>query len=243
MYCTYSFEDARFGTIEVLEKINSRGISIRVHEDGTLRITVRSGIRIEDIKQYINNEAEWIEKSKAKMLKRGKKTTIFTPDNPFSIMGYNLQMLPTSPDRRVHISVKPKIISVVYPPNIDPSTNEVVQELVRKGIAHVLKVEGQKVLPQRVEYLAQRNGFRYNGLTLKNIKSMWGSCSNNKHIMLNVQLMRLPQHLIDHVILHELCHTIEMNHSAKFYALLDKVEDGKAKQHNEEMKQWKTQLW
>ena len=243
MYCTYSFEDSRFGIVEVLERRNCRGLSLRVFEDGKLRVTVRPDFSEADVRQYVADNAEWIEHSRQRMLAKATKVTIFSPDKPFSIVGYNLQMQPTSPNQKVYLSVRGKIISVRYPSDIDPTTNDVVQELTRKGIAYALKKEGEKVLPERLHYLAQRHGFKYNGVELKNLKSKWGSCSSSKHIVLNVQLMRLPQNLIDHVLLHELCHTIELNHGPKFHALLNKVENGLAEQHDDEMKHWKTQLW
>jgi len=71
-----------------------------------------------------------------------------------------------------------------------------------------LRKEAKDYLPQRTELLAAAHGFKYSGVTVKNISSRWGSCSSTNHINLNIHLVRLPEHLSDYVILHELTHTV-----------------------------------
>lgn len=85
-----------------------------------------------------------------------------------------------------------------------------------------LRKEAKKILPVRLEELAKKHGFKYNKVAIKNAKTRWGSCSYRDNINLNLHLARLDNDLIDYVILHELCHTIEKNHSARFWALLHK---------------------
>ena len=243
MHCTYIYNDERFGQIEVLERSNAHGISLRIHEGGVIRLTVRPQTPQKELSTFITQEAEWIANALKRMEKKSTPITTFTPETSFSTATHKLKMTADSPDKKVHLQVRNGIIHVSYPPNVDPAQNEVVQELVRKGIAFAFKIEGQKVLPQRLAQLAQKHGFKFNTVELKDAKSRWGSCSSNKDIMLNVQLMRLPQHLIDHVMLHELCHTIEMNHGPRFHALLNKVDGGKAYEHEHELTKWHTQRW
>lgn len=243
MACTYSYQHERFGAIEVLEKCNARGLSIRVHEQGIVRVTVLPGTPRREINDYINSHADWLRKAKDSMQKRSHTITVFTADSQFSTNSHRLSLSPTSKDGKVYLSVKNGVIAVTYPPNVNPAENDVVQELARKGIAFALKVEGRKYLPQRLAELAKTHGFSYSSLSFKDLKSRWGSCSAQREICLNVQLMRLPLHLIDHVLLHELCHTVEMNHGPRFHALLDKVECGKAQANEREMSKWRTQYY
>jgi predicted metal-dependent hydrolase len=79
----------------------------------------------------------------------------------------------------------------------------------------------RKHLCDRVEQLARMHGFAYNRVFVKNQKTRWGSCSNKNNINLNINLVRLPQELIDYTILHELVHTRIKNHSSKFWDQMD----------------------
>jgi hypothetical protein len=82
--------------------------------------------------------------------------------------------------------------------------------------------EAKKILPQRLQEIAQKHGFNYKRLAIRNARTRWGSCSYANNINLNMHLIKLDGNLIDYVILHELCHTIEKNHSARFWALVEK---------------------
>ena len=93
-----------------------------------------------------------------------------------------------------------------------------------------LRAEAKQVLPAKVAKLAQRFGFSYNKITVKNIRSRWGSCSSLGNLNFSIYLMYLPDELVDYVILHELCHTVHGNHGAHFWAMLNACTGGKARQ-------------
>jgi predicted metal-dependent hydrolase len=90
------------------------------------------------------------------------------------------------------------------------------------------KVKAKKELTRRLKQLAERHDFAYNEVFIRNQRTRWGSCSSKNNISLNMNLVRLPDELIDYVILHELLHTREKNHSRAFWIEMDKlVGDGK----------------
>lgn len=90
------------------------------------------------------------------------------------------------------------------------------------------RIEARKYLVKRLNELCGRNGFKYNRVFVKNQKTRWGSCSDKNNINLNINLVRLPDHLMDYVILHELVHTKIKDHSKLFWEELSKfVEDPK----------------
>ncbi len=85
----------------------------------------------------------------------------------------------------------------------------------RRHLAH-------KILPKRLNELAEKHGFKYRKLFIKNQKTVWGSCSYQNNINLNLNLVALDDEFIDYVILHELTHTVHKNHQKAFYDLLKK---------------------
>ena len=82
-------------------------------------------------------------------------------------------------------------------------------------------MEAKKYLPERVEKCATQFGFFFRNVKIRNAVTRWGSCTHNNDINLSLHLMRLPDHLIDYVILHELAHTIHKNHKNNFRKMLE----------------------
>lgn len=75
-------------------------------------------------------------------------------------------------------------------------------------------------LPKRLEYLSKLYNFKFNSVKIKNYKSKWGQCDSKGNITLNVKLIMLSSEVIDYVILHELCHTVYLNHQSSFHKKL-----------------------
>jgi len=95
----------------------------------------------------------------------------------------------------------------------------------------------RKHLIDRLNFLSQNHGLAYNRVFIKNQKTRWGSCSGNNNINLNINLVRLPDELIDYTILHELVHTRIKNHSRRFWDQMDKLL-GDAKKLDRKLRQY-----
>ena len=96
------------------------------------------------------------------------------------------------------------------------------QAAVSNDLPEIDRVFAGKKLTLRLNELSSLHGFTYNRVFIRNQKTRWGSCSAKNNINLNMNLLRLPKDLIDYVILHELVHTREKNHSNVFWAELNK---------------------
>jgi len=84
------------------------------------------------------------------------------------------------------------------------------------------RAQAKRKITERLEELANRHGFSYNRVFLRNQRTRWGSCSHNNNISLNLKLAKLTGELMDYVILHELVHTRYKNHGQEFWHELDK---------------------
>ncbi|MGK0270206.1 MAG: putative metal-dependent hydrolase [Cocleimonas sp.] len=86
-----------------------------------------------------------------------------------------------------------------------------------------------------LQELAELHGFHYQRLSIRAQKTRWGSCTYQKNINLNCKLLFMPEAVVRYVMIHELCHTIEMNHSSKFWALVKEC-DPNYKDHKQQLK-------
>ncbi|CCZ35950.1 metal-dependent hydrolase [Firmicutes bacterium CAG:646] len=81
----------------------------------------------------------------------------------------------------------------------------------------------RKVFPERIAYFAKQMGVTYGRVTLREQKTRWGSCSSKGNLNFNWKLILLPLELLDYVVVHELAHRKEMNHSAAFWKVVEEV--------------------
>ena len=93
-------------------------------------------------------------------------------------------------------------------------TDDRIRELAKKAC---------KIIPQRVAYYAEKMGVTYGRITIRNQKTRWGSCSSKGNLNFNCMLMLAPREVLDYVVIHELCHRKEMNHSKRFWKEVEKV--------------------
>lgn len=81
----------------------------------------------------------------------------------------------------------------------------------------------KQIISEKVEFFNRNYGFFYNRISVKNQKTCWGSCSQRKNLNFSVKIIRLPENLQNYVIVHELCHLQELNHSQNFWKLVSKT--------------------
>lgn len=82
------------------------------------------------------------------------------------------------------------------------------------------KEQAKKFVLEKVKHFAKLYDFEFNKIYIRNQKSRWGSCSRDKNLSFNYKLIYLPEEVVDYIIIHELCHTKELNHSKNFWNLV-----------------------
>lgn len=134
---------------------------------------------------------------------------------------HRLVFMPEAQTLKVSTRLRQNEIEVSHPFSY-AHHHPAVQQAARTASIRALRKEAEQLLPIRLRQLADRAGFAYNSVGVKQLKSRWGSCSSSQDITLNLFLMQLPWHLIDYVLLHELTHTKVMQHGAPFWQELER---------------------
>jgi len=107
-----------------------------------------------------------------------------------------------------------------------------------KNSTEIDRAEARKKLVGRLNELSEKHGFSFNKVFMRNQRTRWGSCSSKNNINLNMKLIRLPDEMIDYVLLHELVHTRIKNHTKEFWRELDGLV-GDAKAKSKRLKEYK----
>ncbi len=179
---------------------------LRVSEDGKVRIIAPPSFTEEDINMLLKKKAKWIDKHLKYFLSMSK---IELQRNQLLLFGNRYcYFYDTTFSRKVIINHEHKTITAKRD-LLDPS----IKEKWYRSLA-------KKYLFERTDKLAKRLNLNYSKLFIRNERTKWGNCSKEKNISLNWKLIKAPENVIDYIIIHELLHTVVMNHSNKFWTLL-----------------------
>ena len=145
----------------------------------------------------------------------------FKLDEPIETLTFTVKIgYQTNPRLRIYSArLEDGILQISMPVGIDIE-DSTAQKAIQRIVLKFLRQEAERVLPEKMEYWSNRCQLLYKSLKIDTAKSRWGCCSSSKDIKLSCYLLLLPERLIDYVIVHELCHTREMNHGPRFKALL-----------------------
>ncbi len=88
---------------------------------------------------------------------------------------------------------------------------------------HELAEQAKITIPEKVAYYANLLGVSYARITIRNQKTRWGSCSSKGNLNFNCLLMLTPNRIVDYIVVHELCHRLEMNHSKRFWKTVESI--------------------
>lgn len=228
------------GEIILKKSKRAKRISIRVKPFDGVSVTIPFKLSYKEGERFANEKQDWIKASVNKTSEFEERLTVFTEETEFKTRKHELKISRWDKEA-LSVRVVNGKIYVKYPFNFN-IRDEQIQNGIRRGIERALKIEAMEYLPARTAYLGKKLGFKYRTLLINNTKSRWGCCTRDNQISLNLHLMRLPSRLIDYVIIHELCHTVQKNHGRNFWNLMEKVLPG-AKLLNKELKLFQTKIY
>ncbi|MDA3929310.1 MAG: SprT family zinc-dependent metalloprotease [Prolixibacteraceae bacterium] len=219
------------GEVALTRRKGSRRISVRVKSDGIVSVNYPWFATQGEVLNFLKSNTVWIKHQQQKV---ATQKIVFHLNQLIQTKWHSIKIVSVEDGKlRAVIQHEEVVITV---PLTEEVTTEKVQHFIRKIVTEICRKEAKQFLPERVGQLAIQFGFEYQKVFIKNLKSKWGSCSSLGNINLNLHLMRLPSHLIDYIILHELTHTKQMNHGPQFWQLLNVVTDGNARLLDKQMK-------
>ncbi|MEM9160093.1 MAG: SprT family zinc-dependent metalloprotease [Verrucomicrobiota bacterium] len=194
------------GEVVFKEHPRARRYVARVNQGGEIVLTVPRGGTQRDALKFANEHARWLRGEQAKMLQKSRKRTeLFTGDR-IMVRGVEEEILMEREGGRPVVLVGEERIFVA-----DEGMN-----LARPLIEH-FKKKAKEELPRRTKEIADEMGKSFRRVVVRDQKTRWGSCSSSGEISLNWRLVLTTLGARDYVIIHELTHLNEMNHSFAFW--------------------------
>lgn len=220
------------GNVTLFKRKGMRYLRISLDSRGGVRVTLPTWVPYNAGLKFLETKRQWI-LDNAQVKQSFKDGQRIGKAHKLVFLHHKEVQKPTS-----RISGNTVFINV---PRSMLNTSEPVQLAAEKAALRALKKEAETLLPQRLATLARQHGFSYKSVSVKKLKSRWGSCNSHKEIVLNLYLVQLPWHLIDYVILHELTHTKVLAHGKPFWDEMGKYLTN-LKELRKEMKQYQAHI-
>jgi predicted metal-dependent hydrolase len=208
------YHDNEFGTIAIKRIAKAKYVRVRVGDGGVLHATMPRLAPVLLLRNLVNSSRDSLRKAVADSQVRAKR--VYTEGD---IVGTSHKIVIEESERR---RARRKEQTIIWNmPDRTEYQDAANQDVIRKAVRKALDEQAGAYLPRRLQYLADIGGFHFMKIRFSNAKGRWGSCSSQGVISLNVALMNLPKELIDYVLIHELAHTKQMNHSSEFWHIVE----------------------
>lgn len=229
--------DTTFGLVEIVVNPRARRFVFRFNEQCQLVMTVPPKSSVKEWRSALDNMRDKLLKLKEK---RGDVKQI---DEDFKIDQPDFRMhLCEGSVSRVKARMNEGTLEVIYPAGTDFHNSE-LQAWIQKVCLEAVRHQAKCQLPQRLMQMALRLNLKVERITIRNSHGRWGSCSNRKSINLSMYLILLPRHLQNYVMLHELTHTLHMDHSERFWHQLDQFCGCSSKSLRKELAAYDTSIF
>lgn len=185
-----------------------KNASIRISSNLDITVTVPMIYSQSRVDNLIKDKSLWISKTLLKLSKR--KKDFILEDDEILLFGERYTLA-------IDSSVNNRIITYHESKKIVSNHRITAKSAILKSwYVHLAKKEILKM----VNEIAVKYGFEYNRVFIRDQKTKWGTCSSRKNISFNWRLIRCPKFVIEYLIIHELSHLREMNHSKKYWELV-----------------------
>lgn len=194
----------------------ARYLKLKVLGNGEVVVVKpKYGWILKNLDQFVNENRDWIEKTRAKL----KTKKPISPHN-----SNELQIFGKTYTKKVSFSNKQSIgVSIVNAEIIiNPVTDS--NSSTERSLQQFLKTTAEKYIVPRTHQLAEKMKISFHAITLRNQKTRWGSCSSYGNLNFNWKLVHCPPEVIDYVIVHELAHRQQMNHSSHFWEIVQRFD-------------------
>jgi len=220
----------QIGNITFSKNRRSKNIKISVKPDKSVLVSYPFYVSSKEVFAFVVKNELWIRKQQEKMELRKSKI------EPNSEVKTKQHIVKFSLGDKNRILKKGAEVTIVVT-NFD---EDECQAFIEHYLTEVYRIEAKIVLPVRLAKLAEFYDFKYNRVTIRNNRRNWGSCSSQNNISLNLQMIKLPDELIDYILLHELVHTEIKNHSANFWNRLNEITNNRARELSGKVRQYST---
>ncbi|MDK2969725.1 MAG: hypothetical protein PWQ65_832 [Bacteroidota bacterium] len=208
----YRIKHSELGEIVVKPNVRAKKVIARPMS-GHIELTIPQGLSHDKI-------LESLDRLKPQLLKLPRRAEHFISETTsFQTFTFEACIKKHEISNQFRMTLRNGMLTVFVPENVDILSLR-SQNIIKNLIEEALRHEAKRVLPVKTEQLAQKFKLTYRRVFIKKLKSKWGSCSSDKNINLSLYLMLLDEKMIEYVILHELTHTLELNHSTKFWEKL-----------------------
>jgi len=218
------------GSVTFSKNLRSKNIKISVKPDKSVLVSFPYFVPSKTVVAFVQKNEKWIRQQQLKFEARMNR---FADGSEFKTKHFIVYFSQGTENK-----VRKKEEKIFL--TVKDFSSEESSEFVEKVITELYRVEAKNILPARLKKLAEINGFSFNKVTIRNNRRNWGSCSSKNNISLNLQMMKLPDKLIDYILLHELVHTEIKNHGPKFWEKLNRITGNQARELAREVKQFST---
>jgi hypothetical protein len=223
MSLAYETADEAMPTYSVRVSDRARCVRLVLSPRDGLVVVVPRGFDRRRIPAIVESKREWLGRAQGRMEARGHRSDSTPPRLPRRILLPAVGEEWTVEYRWIAEPAKNSRAAATARPRRDLLVVTAAQgdtEAARLALLRWLRRRAREALAFRLAQVAADNGFSYRRVSVRQQRTRWASCSRRGTLSLNAKLLFLPPAVVDHVLLHELCHTVEASHSARFWALL-----------------------